>query len=204
MNTFAFTRAAFLIASLGLASAANAAIMQLASPAQISTDYLYTFETRVTSGPVTFDATANREASWRWTHSLSPSGESGLVESRKNGPLRATLSSKYNAVGLFFGNDDFNLVFDAILTVYASATKLGSVTVTSNGNDFADQFIGLSSTVAFDRVEINYQRPEANNLSIYIDDFRLGSPTSVPEPASLALLGIGLAGLGVIRRKQRN
>jgi hypothetical protein len=195
---------AIAILAMGFASAANATIMQLSSPAQISTSYLNTFESGINSGPVTFGASASLMPASSAAGGVTPSGTQGLwlVPTPLTAPLVATLSSKYNAIGLIFGNDDFGLVFDAILTVYDGAANLGSVIVTSNANDFADQFIGLSSTVAFDRVEISYERPEAQSLGIYLDDFRLGAPATVPEPASLALLGVGFAGLAAMRRRK--
>jgi len=84
----------------------------------------------------------------------------------------------------------------------AGNNSLGSITVAANRNDFADQFIGLRSDTAFRFVNISYQRPNAQELSVYIDDFGRSDYT-VPEPGTSLLL---LSGLGIVfaLRKQRS
>jgi len=52
-------------------------------------------------------------------------------------------------------------VFDAILQVFDLSDALhGTLAVTSNANDFADQFLGLRSDTAICRIAISSQRPK--------------------------------------------
>jgi hypothetical protein len=48
---------------------------------------------------------------------------------------------------------------------------------------------------------ISWDPPDG--IAAGIDDFRFGQAAGVPEPASLALVGLGLAGLGFTRRRKR-
>lgn len=116
---------------------------------------------------------------------------------------------------MYFGNDDFGLIFDAKLAVFdLMGLMLGSVVVTSNGNDYADQFIGLRSDTPFRLVSLSYARPDAGALSLYVDNFMVGitppqvsgeddvpsagnsagggASVELPEPASVLLLGLAL------------
>jgi hypothetical protein len=102
-------------------------------------------------------------------------------------------------VGLIVGNDQS--VFEIVLAIFDNATLLGSVSIFGTGNDLNDQFIGLGSTVAFNRFTLTYDTPQLAEFTTRVD---LGfDSVSVPEPGTLALFGIGLLGMGLARRRRK-
>jgi hypothetical protein len=94
---------------------------------------------------------------------------------------------------------------DEILQVFdLSDALLGTLAVTSNANDFADQFLGLRSDTAIRRIAISSQRPEAQQLIVAVDDLTIGlNPQAVPEPATLTLSCAGLVGILSLRQQLR-
>lgn len=61
-------------------------------------------------------------------------------------------------------------------------------------------FVGVASSVAFDRIEIRETAGGIDNE--FFGNFLIGRVQVVPEPSILALLGLGLLGLGLARRRQ--
>ncbi len=92
-----------------------------------------------------------------------------------------------NIVQDFTPGGDFDWVL--LLNAYASAYN--------PGDSF---YLDLSHTVTF-----SYEGPAGSStrsVSALFDNYNVSS-TSVPEPSTLALLGLGLAELGFSRRKVR-
>ena len=102
------------------------------------------------------------------------------------------------SLSLWFGNDDPFITSPgdtAILQVFMDGVLVGQTSVLMNRNDIMDQQISFSAT-QFNRA--TFQFSQQFFLTETVDNIEF---TPVPEPASVALLGIGIA--GVVARLRR-
>jgi hypothetical protein len=188
-----------LAAAALFSSSANAAsITQLFAPEALTLSN--NFEDSENNVDVTFNPEASLFGLAGGSSGVGPSGIRGLIAHVDPLALSGTFAAPQMAMGLWFGNDDYSLVFDAVLTVYSGITELGKVSVTSNGNDYIDQFIGLSSDMSFDSFNLSYASP-SDGLIVFVDDLYLDN-SAVPAPAAAWLFGSGLVALFGMRRRK--
>jgi hypothetical protein len=152
--------------------------------------------------PFGFEGSSKLGSAEKWTAGVTSSGKLGLVEFYPDSPLRIDFGTPVNEVGMFFGNDDFGRVFNANLELFdANNVSLGKVQVRSNGNDQADQYIGARSSAPARSALIYYDQPNAQLLSVYIDDLKVGA--LVPEPTCAVMAVIVVVLVAATRRGRR-
>jgi hypothetical protein len=90
-----------------------------------------------------------------------------------------------------------------VVTLFSGASEIGSLTIQPLDNAF--DFYGFYSSDAITSVTIRETVGTPDNEffgRFYTGTTQLGTETSVPEPATLGLLGLGLAGVGFARKRK--
>jgi len=126
------------------------------------------------------------------------------VDGDDTSALQIDFASVINTLSMDFGNDD--AVFHggpvwALLQMYLNNVFVADVLMASNNDDIMNQTISYMGA-GFDRAVFAYTDANKNRINLIevVDNIAYGT-TRIPEPGTLALVGLALAGLGWARRK---
>lgn len=124
----------------------------------------------------------------------------GAAES--NTPLVINFTgAAVTAIGANFYNTN---VFDNFLSVAITVALSDGTTQSFTPTSATNSYRGFTTDVAITSMTI---RNTSANSYVGLDNLTVGralAPAAVPEPASLAIVGLGLAGLGVMRRRRQS
>lgn len=214
MNTFVLkTACAFSLLAIGYVTSANAALVTYNNrtifEAQGTIAENYGFEDWGATGGFSYpgDPYTAHGVTYTTTQNLIAKPDSGygpssnVILNNYWSPISGAISGSYDMLGFDLGILGTNSLVDFSITTNLLTYNFSNISVPNVNVGMT--FFGFIASSGETITQMNFTSQLGGGHAPSLDNVTLGNSGNVPEPASLALMGLGLAGLAATRRRKK-